>query len=57
MEVATRRCFIERCVQFEEYQLHDTPPIFDNDYDVLHGSDSDEEYYIQHDPVIKTKSQ
>ena len=46
MEVATRRCFIERSVQFEEDQLHDTPPvaqecinisppIFDNDDDVL----------------------
>ena len=26
MEVATRRCFIERSVQFKEDQLHDTPP-------------------------------
>ena len=26
MEVATRICFIERSVQFEEDQLHDTPP-------------------------------
>ena len=25
MEVATRICFIERSVQFEEDQLHDTP--------------------------------
>ena len=25
MEVATRRCFIERSVEFEEVQLHDTP--------------------------------
>ena len=52
MEVATRICFIERSVQFEEDQLHDTllaaqegitisPPIFDNDDDVLHVSYSD----------------
>ena len=44
MEVATRRSFIERSVQFEEDQLHDTPlaaqegitispPIFDDDDD------------------------
>ena len=26
MEVATRRCFIERSVQFEEDRLHDNPP-------------------------------
>ena len=26
MEVETRICFIERSVQFEEDQLHDTPP-------------------------------
>ena len=56
MEVPTRRCFIERNVQFEEYQLHDTPPtaqegiiipppIFD-DEDVLQVSDSDEEDHI-----------
>ena len=64
MEVATRRCFIERSFQFEEYQLHDTPPIaqeisppiFDDD-DVLQVSDSDEEDHIQHDHVIETESQ
>ena len=67
MEVATKRCFNERSVQFEENQLHDTPPIaqegitisppiFDDD-DVLQVSDSDEEDHIQHDPVIETKSQ
>ena len=67
MEVATRRCFIERSVQFEEDQLHDTPlvahegitispPIFDDD-DVLQVSDSDEEDHIQHDPIIETESQ
>ena len=67
-KVATRRCFIERGVQFEEYQLHDTPPtthegitisppIFDDDEDVLQVSDSDEEYHIQHDLVIETKYQ
>ena len=27
MEVDTRRCFIERSVQFEEDQLYDTPPV------------------------------
>ena len=48
MEVATRRCLIERSVQFKEDQLHDTPPttqegitisppIFDDD-DVLQVS-------------------
>ena len=26
MEVATKKCFIEQSVQFEEDQLHDTPP-------------------------------
>ena len=68
MEVATRRCFIERSVQFEEDQLHDTPPaaqegitisppIFDDDDDVLQVSDSDEEYHIQHDHVIEIESQ
>ena len=54
MEVATRKCFIERSVHFEEDQLCDAPPskaqkgintlppIFDDD-DLLHVSDSDEE--------------
>ena len=67
MEVSTRRCFIERSVQFEEDHLHDTPPatqegitisppIFSND-DVLHVSYSDEEDHIQHDPVIEIESQ
>ena len=52
MEVDTRRCFIERSVQFEEYQLYDTPPaeqegitisppIFYDD-DLLQVLDSDE---------------
>ena len=52
MEVSTRRCFIERSVQFEEDQLHDTlpvvedgitisPPIFDDD-DVMRVSNSNE---------------
>ena len=68
MEVATSRCFIERSVQFEEDQLHDTPPaaqegitisppIFDNDDDVLQVSDSDEEDHIQHNPIIGIESQ
>ena len=67
MEVASRRCFIERSVQFEEDQLHDTPPaaqegltisppIFD-DVDVLQVLDSHEEDHIQHDPIIETESQ
>ena len=58
-----RICFIERSVQFKEDQLHDTPlaaqegitishPTFDDDDDVLQVSDLDEEYQIQHDPVI-----
>ena len=68
MEVATRRCFIEISVQFEEDQLHDTPPvahegitisvlIFHDDDDVLQVSYSDEEDHIQHDPAIETDSQ
>ena len=27
MDFSTRICFIERSVQFEEDQLHDTPPV------------------------------
>ena len=56
MEVATRRRFIERSVQFEEDHLYDTPPttqegitisppIFDDD-DVLQVLDSYEEDHI-----------
>ena len=67
MEVATRRCFIERSVQLEEDQLHDTPlvahegitispPIFDDD-DVVQVTDSVEEDHIQHNPFIETESQ
>ena len=67
MGVATRRCFIERSVQFEEDQFYDTPPaaqggitisppIFDDD-DVLHVSYLVEEDHIQHDPVIEIESQ
>ena len=67
MEVATRKCFIEQSVQFEEDQLYDAPPppaqeginipppFFDDD-DLLHVSDSNEEYQIQHDPVIDNES-
>ena len=52
MEVATRKCFIERSVQFEEDQLCEAPPFeaqegittlplpFDDD-DLLHVSYSD----------------
>ena len=54
MELATRECFIERSVQFEEDQLLDLPPSeaqegintlpFPFDDDILsHVSDSDEE--------------
>ena len=54
MEVATRKCFIDQSVQFEEDQLCDPPPSeaqevittlplpFDDD-DLLHVSDLDEE--------------
>ena len=67
MEVATRRCFIEISVQFEEDQLYDTPPaaqegitisppIFYDD-DVLQVSNSNDEDHIQHDPIIETESQ
>ena len=68
MKVATKRCFIERSVQFEEDQLYDTPPtthegitisqpIFDDDDVVLQVSNLDEEDHIQHDPIIETESQ
>ena len=68
MEVAPKIFFIESSVQFEEDQLHDTPPttqegitisppIFDDDDDVLQVSNSDEEYHIQHDPIIETEPQ
>ena len=68
MEVSTRRCFIERSVHFEEHQMHDnppatqegitiSPPIFDDDDDVLQVSDSYEEDHIQHDPIIEIESQ
>ena len=67
MEVATIRCFIEISVQFEEDQLHDTPPVAQeiitisppvlDDDDVLQVSDLDEEDHIQHDFVIETNSQ
>ena len=63
MEVATRKCFIECIVRFEEDQLFDAPPSeaqegittlplpFDDD-DLLHVSDSDEEDQDQQDPII-----
>ena len=66
MEVATRKCFIERSFQFEEDRLCDAPPPeaqegittlplpFDDD-DLLHVSDSDEEDQDQHDPIIEVK--
>ena len=66
MEVATRKCFIERNVQFEEDKLVDAPPskaqegittlppFFDDD-DLLHVSDSDEEDQDQHDLVIEAE--
>ena len=57
----------ERNVQFEENQLHDSPPtaregitisppIFYDD-DVLQVLDSDQEDHIHHDHVIETESQ
>ena len=60
MELATRRCFIERIVQFEEDQLLDLPESdaqegintlpFPFDDDILsHVSDLDEEEQDQHD--------
>ena len=67
MEVATRKCFIEQCVQFEEDKLCDAPPskaqegintlppIFDDD-DLLDVLDSDEEHQGQHDLVIEDES-
>ena len=66
MEVATRKCFIERNFQLEVDQLCDAPPFeaqegiinlplpFDND-DLLHVSDLDEEDQDQHDPVIEAE--
>ena len=64
MELATRKCFIERNVQFEEDQLLDLPPSeaqegintlpFPFDDDILsHVSDSDEEEHDQHDIDIE----
>ena len=66
MELATRKCFIKRSVQFEEYQLFDIPPskaqegittpppIFD-DCDLLHVSYSNEEDKDQNDPIIEVE--
>ena len=66
MEVATRKCFIERSVQFEEDHLCDAPPSeaqegintlplpFGDDY-LLHVSDSNAEDQDQHDPTIHVK--
>ena len=64
MEVTTRRCFFEISFQFEEDQLHDTPPvaqegitiyppIFYDDDDELQVLDSDEEDHIQHDMLLR----
>ena len=64
MEVATRKCFIERSVQFEEDQLCDALPSkaqegintlpFPFDDDVLsHFSNLDEEEQDQHDLCIE----
>ena len=64
MEVATRKCFIEMSVQFEEDQLCDAPPSeaqegittlplpFDDDI-LSHVLDSDEEEQDQHDLDIE----
>ena len=64
MEVATRKRFIERSVQFEEDQLFNPPPSeaqegittlplpFDDDY-LLHVSYSDEEDQDQNDLGIE----
>ena len=66
MEVATRKWFIEKSVQFEEDQLCDTPPSeakegittlllpFDDD-DLLHVSDLDEEEPYQYDLGIEAE--
>ena len=66
MEVATRKCFIERNVQFEEDQLCDPSPSealegittlplpFDDD-DLLHVSNSYEEDQDQHDLGIEAE--
>ena len=66
MEVATRKCFIERSVEFEEDQLCDPPPSeaqevittlplpFDDD-DFLHVLDSNEEDQDQHDIGIEVE--
>ena len=67
MEVANRKCFIERSVQFEEDQLYDAPPskaqegintlppTFDDD-DLLHVSYLDEEDQDQYEPAIEIES-
>ena len=67
MEVATRKCFIERSVQFEEDQLCDPPPSKEqdhittlplpfDDHDLLHVSNIDEEDQYQHDLGIEAES-
>ena len=64
MELATRKCFIERNVQFEEDQLLDPPQFeakggintlpFPFDDDILsHVSDSDDKEQYQHDINIE----
>ena len=64
MELATRKCFIERSVQFEEDQLFELPPseaqegittlplLFDDDI-LSHVSYSNEEEQYQHDLDIE----
>ena len=67
MEAATRKCFIERSVQFEEDHLCDpttskaqegitTLPLPFDDDDLLHVSYTDEEDQYQHDLGIEAKS-
>ena len=64
IKLATRKCFIESIVQFEEDQLHDPPQSeaeggiktlqipFDNDI-LYHVSDSDDEEQDKHDLDIE----
>ena len=66
MEVSTRKCFIERSVQFEEDQVFDLPPYeaqesittltlpFDDD-DLSHVSYSYEEEKYHHDLAIEAE--
>ena len=66
MQVATRKCFIEQSVQFEEDRLCDPPPseaqegitnlpLYFDDDDLLYVSNSNKQDQVQHDVVIEAE--